>query len=55
MTENWNERRKGQQMQEEKRDSLYNLENMKKDYRLKKQRLHAGLWMKEIEKQEAVY
>ena len=52
MTENWNERRKGQQMQEEKRDSLYNLENMKKDYRLKKQRLHAGLWMKEIEKQE---
>lgn len=52
MTENWNERRKGQQKQEEKRDSLYNLENMKKDYRLKKQRLHAGLWMKEIEKQE---
>lgn len=51
MNENWDERRKGQQKQE-KRDSLYNIQNMKKDYRLKKQRLHAGLWMKEIEKQE---
>ncbi|KAF9602157.1 hypothetical protein IFM89_025386 [Coptis chinensis] len=27
---------------------------MKKDYRLKKQRIHARLWMKEIEKQEEV-
>ncbi|KAG9140162.1 hypothetical protein Leryth_015785 [Lithospermum erythrorhizon] len=32
--------------------SLYKLENMKKDYRLKKQRIHAGLWVKEIEKME---
>lgn len=32
--------------------SLYSLENIKKDYRLKKQRIHAGLWVKEIEKQE---
>ncbi|PIA27885.1 hypothetical protein AQUCO_07400012v1 [Aquilegia coerulea] len=32
--------------------SLYSVENMKKDYRLKKQRIHAGLWMKEIEKLE---
>lgn len=32
--------------------SLYSLKNMKKDYRLKKQRVHAGLWMKEIEKLE---
>ena len=51
MTENWDERRKGQQKLE-KCDSLYHVQNMKKDYRLKKQRLHAGLWMKEIEKQE---
>lgn len=32
--------------------SLYSMKNMKKDYRLKKQRVHAGLWMKEIEKLE---
>ena len=31
---------------------LYSLENLKKDYKLKKQRTHTGLWMKEIEKQE---
>ncbi|KAE8667631.1 hypothetical protein F3Y22_tig00112383pilonHSYRG00121 [Hibiscus syriacus] len=31
---------------------LYSLENIKKDYRLKKQRIHAGLWMKEIAKLE---
>ncbi|EEF39891.1 protein GAMETE CELL DEFECTIVE 1, mitochondrial [Ricinus communis] len=31
---------------------LYSLENLKKDYRLKKQRIHAGLWTKEIEKQQ---
>ncbi|KAL8533854.1 hypothetical protein ACS0TY_010037 [Phlomoides rotata] len=32
--------------------SLYSLDNMKRDYRLKKQKIHAGLWVKEIEKQE---
>ncbi|KAL5725907.1 hypothetical protein ACHQM5_008992 [Ranunculus cassubicifolius] len=64
MTENWNERRgkssakiKKEEEQEMKKkesgeSSLYSVENMKKDYRLKKQRIHAGLWMKEIEKQE---
>ncbi|KAF2317209.1 hypothetical protein GH714_016799 [Hevea brasiliensis] len=64
MNENWNERRKvtktHQQQQRDKEGktgpgdgtSLYSLENMKKDYRLKKQRIHAGLWMKEIEKQQ---
>ncbi|XP_027097720.2 protein GAMETE CELL DEFECTIVE 1, mitochondrial [Coffea arabica] len=31
---------------------LYRLENIKRDYRLKKQRVHAGLWAKEIEKME---
>ncbi|KAH7515920.1 hypothetical protein FEM48_Zijuj10G0079400 [Ziziphus jujuba var. spinosa] len=58
MNDNWNERRKTsktqqQEIQQQKENgSLYSLENMKKDYRLKKQRIHAGLWMKEIEKQE---
>ncbi|OVA09041.1 hypothetical protein BVC80_9097g111 [Macleaya cordata] len=64
MTENWDERRRRnlktnnqlqqqQQQQKELREgNLYSVENMKKDYRLKKQRIHAGLWMKEIEKQE---
>lgn len=33
-------------------DKLYSLESIKKDYRLKKQRIHAALWLKEIEKQE---
>ncbi|PIN00156.1 hypothetical protein CDL12_27337 [Handroanthus impetiginosus] len=32
--------------------SLYSLENIKRDYRLKKQKIHAGLWVKEIEKLE---
>lgn len=66
MNENWDERRKASQtqkqgvnQQEKEGDgggggggSLYSLENIKKDYRLKKQRIHANLWMKEIEKQE---
>lgn len=57
MTENWNERRgkvgKTQvENLDKKNNSLYSVENMKKDYRLRKQRIHAGLWMKEIEKQE---
>lgn len=59
MTDNWDQRRrspKSQQQQQQKElansNSLYSLENVKKDYRLKKQRIHAGLWAKEIEKQE---
>lgn len=60
MNENWNQRKgskpKTQEKQQNDSDSskgsLYSLENMKKDYRLKKQRIHAGLWMKEIEKEE---
>ncbi|CAA0823902.1 mucin-related [Striga hermonthica] len=32
--------------------SLYNLENIKSDYRLTKQKIHAGLWVKEIERME---
>lgn len=60
MNENWNERKgsakdrkqRENQLQQVSGDSLYSLENMKKDYRLRKQRIHAGLWVKEIEKQE---
>ncbi|KAF6140429.1 hypothetical protein GIB67_030510 [Kingdonia uniflora] len=68
MADNWDERRgrtlkretQEQQSQLQKKtqerdgssSSLMNVENMKKDYRLKKQRIHAGLWMKEIEKME---
>ncbi|KAJ4974575.1 hypothetical protein NE237_007749 [Protea cynaroides] len=62
MNDNWNERRgrspKSMNQQRQQREpqngesSLYSLENIKKDYRLKKQRVHAALWMKEIEKQE---
>lgn len=60
MTDNWDQRRKRpkfqqqQEAQQQQKDqsSLYSLENVKKDYRLMKQRIHAGLWMKEIEKQE---
>lgn len=59
MTDNWDQRRKNpksqqqiQQLKQKDQSSLYSLENVKKDYRLMKQRIHAGLWMKEIEKQE---
>ncbi|KAL6953596.1 hypothetical protein U1Q18_043365 [Sarracenia purpurea var. burkii] len=66
MTENWDQRRKSSKTQQQKQqqkevehemgkregDSLYSLENIKRDYRLKKQRVHAGLWVKEIEKQQ---
>lgn len=60
MNENWNQRKGSKSKEQEKQQSdgrssnssLYNLENLKKDYRLKKQRIHAGLWIKEIEKQE---
>lgn len=56
MNENWH-LRKGKQQKNginmnENESSLYSLENIKKDYRLKKQRVHAGLWLKEIEKME---
>ncbi|CAI8587864.1 unnamed protein product [Vicia faba] len=56
MNENWNERRKGSKKEDneirEENSALYSLENIKKDYRLKKQKMHAGLWSKEIEKLE---
>ncbi|XP_030450635.1 protein GAMETE CELL DEFECTIVE 1, mitochondrial [Syzygium oleosum] len=64
MNENWEERSKVSKSKEVRQrekqrseggaadSSLYSLENIKKDYRLKKQRIHAGLWVKEIEKQE---
>lgn len=61
MNDNWNERRKGVKKEKEKEKekekveengALYSLESIKKDYRLKKQKLHAGLWTKEIAKLE---
>ncbi|OIW02129.1 hypothetical protein TanjilG_25413 [Lupinus angustifolius] len=54
MNENWEERRRRTKEKEkvEEKGALYSVENMKKDYRLKKQRVHAGLWIKEIEKME---
>ncbi|KAJ8529186.1 hypothetical protein K7X08_036021 [Anisodus acutangulus] len=60
MNENWHLRKgKNSSSDNEKEikmkkneSSLYSLENIKRDYRLKKQRVHAGLWLKEIEKME---
>nr|XP_043626223.1 protein GAMETE CELL DEFECTIVE 1, mitochondrial [Erigeron canadensis] len=61
MDDNWEQRRKKGKREEEKQrlmklkeegKSLYSLENVKKDYRVQKQRVHAGLWAKEIEKME---
>ncbi|CAH8355289.1 unnamed protein product [Eruca vesicaria subsp. sativa] len=58
MKEHWDERRgKSGKKEEEKKEigggeSLYSVETMKKDYRLRKQRVHASLWVKEIEKLE---
>ncbi|KAI3783849.1 hypothetical protein L1987_42937 [Smallanthus sonchifolius] len=60
MSDNWEERRKKSKRDEEverltmlkEGKSLYSLENVKRDYRVKKQRVHAGLWVKEIEKME---
>ncbi|XP_059648860.1 protein GAMETE CELL DEFECTIVE 1, mitochondrial [Cornus florida] len=63
MKDNWDQRRKSPKAQQQQQqlemvkkegngNSLYSLENMKKDYRLTKQRVHSGLWMQEIEKQE---
>ncbi|KZV25907.1 hypothetical protein F511_31524 [Dorcoceras hygrometricum] len=60
MNDNWDQR-KGKTVKKEEMNaktssssssSLYSLENVKRDYRLKKQKIHAGLWVKEIEKQE---
>lgn len=62
MNENWDLRKgklqkngrdneKGINMNE-KESSHYSLDNIKRAYRLKKQRVHAGLWFKEIEKME---
>ncbi|KAF5741587.1 hypothetical protein HS088_TW10G00590 [Tripterygium wilfordii] len=60
MNENWDTRRtmtkNKQQPEKEKKGidngTLYSLDNIKMDYRLKKQRIHAGLWVKEIERME---
>ncbi|XP_059278311.1 protein GAMETE CELL DEFECTIVE 1, mitochondrial [Lycium ferocissimum] len=58
MNENWHLRKGKQQKNSTSSDNgkessqLYSLENIKRDYRLKKQRVHAGLWLKEIEKME---
>ncbi|GJY37383.1 hypothetical protein Tco_0422761 [Tanacetum coccineum] len=64
MADNWEQRRKigrtskTKREQEEERltklkedeESLYSLENVKMDYRVMKQRVYAGLWVKEIGK-----
>ncbi|KAK9750801.1 hypothetical protein RND81_02G222900 [Saponaria officinalis] len=65
MNDNWDDRRR--KLNQNKREinteddepkkvendgGLYCLENVKRDYRLKKQRIHAALWVKEIEKLE---
>ncbi|KAL4571019.1 hypothetical protein LXL04_017769 [Taraxacum kok-saghyz] len=65
MSDNWEQRRKkpgSKSKREEEEDrllkmkeegkSLYSLENVKNDYRVMKQRVHASLWVKEIEKME---
>ncbi|KAL3840596.1 hypothetical protein ACJIZ3_025187 [Penstemon smallii] len=60
MNDNWDQR-KGKSVKKadntnasssSSSSSLYSLENIKSDYRLKKQKIHAGLWVKEIEKLE---
>lgn len=55
MNQNWDHRKKQpeqKQKQGKASKSLYSLETIKRDYRVKKQRINAALWMKEIEKQE---
>lgn len=58
MEDNWSERRgrrakkEGDKGVAEVGGDLYSLERIKKDYRLRKQRIHAGLWVKEIERME---
>ncbi|KAL1569815.1 protein GAMETE CELL DEFECTIVE 1, mitochondrial-like [Salvia divinorum] len=60
MNDNWDQR-KGKSVKKDSdrnagssspSSSLYSLENIKRDYRLTKQKIHAGLWAKEIEKLE---
>lgn len=62
MNDNWDQR-KGKSVKKDvdknvepsgssSSSSLYSLENIKRDYRLTKQKIHAGLWVKEIEKLE---
>ncbi|KAL3654222.1 hypothetical protein CASFOL_003903 [Castilleja foliolosa] len=60
MNDNWDQR-KGKSVTKDavssdgsasSSSSLYSLENIKRDYRLTKQKIHAGLWVKEIEKSE---
>lgn len=57
MDERWSERRSAKKLQQGG-TALERVEkNSKKggdDYRVRKQRIHAGLWMKEIEKMEEV-
>ncbi|KAI3467366.1 hypothetical protein Pfo_024029 [Paulownia fortunei] len=63
MNDNWDQRKGKSVKKDDDRNvgasgssssssSLYSLENMKRDYRLTKQKIHAGLWVKEIEKLE---
>ncbi|GJX08100.1 hypothetical protein Tco_0196032 [Tanacetum coccineum] len=66
MADNWEQRRKEGGTSKSKREqqeerlmklkedgkSFYSLENVKRDYRVMKQRVHAGFWVKEIEKME---
>ncbi|KAL6513890.1 hypothetical protein OROHE_019346 [Orobanche hederae] len=62
MNDNWDQR-KGRSVKKDadstvvpsgsaSSSSLYSLETIKRDYRLTKQQIHAGLWVKEIEKLE---
>ncbi|GER49527.1 mucin-related [Striga asiatica] len=64
MNDNWDQRKGKSVKKDTDRDAskpglgssssspLYSLENIKRDYRLTKQKIHAGLWAKEIEKME---
>ncbi|KAI0506986.1 hypothetical protein KFK09_013104 [Dendrobium nobile] len=58
MDERWSERRQAKKLQQEEgRHSVEKVEGKDRkagldDYRVKKQRIHSGLWMKEIERME---
>ncbi|XP_047957305.1 protein GAMETE CELL DEFECTIVE 1, mitochondrial isoform X2 [Salvia hispanica] len=59
MNDNWDQRKGKSAKKESDRiaassssSPLYSLDNIKRDYRLTKQKIHAGLWAKEIEKLE---
>ncbi|XP_031113190.1 uncharacterized protein LOC116016888 [Ipomoea triloba] len=62
MNDNWDQRKGKTPKQDSSTDSaakrsenessLYSLENVRRDYRIQKQRVHANLWAKEIEKME---